>query len=228
MERLKNRDYKCKDEELPAICRNAMICLKRDLTDFTAFSSLFNETYIAEFEKKIDFVDELVCPKTETNELKKITKRLYETMDSLIDPIAKIRNCLLLAKKNVGVSAKDFGLAMLSRKISDRNAEGTRQNLLLVITFLEKYRVQLHSVGFSDSIIDQFNDAVSSITDDNQLHFDIVSKRKAIVQTNTPVLNSLHAQLMEVLNVGKYLYKGVNNPKYKEYSFCSLKKNIRR
>ncbi|MDR0724387.1 MAG: hypothetical protein LBF59_00065 [Prevotellaceae bacterium] len=228
MNKLKIRDYKCKDEELPAICRNAVMCLKRDLTDFTAFSPVFNEKYIAEFEEKINLVGEFVCPKTEINELKKITKRLYETMDSLIDPIAKIRGYLLMAQKDTGVSAKDLGLAILSRKISDRNAEGTRQNLLRIIGFLEKYRTQLYAVGFNDSIIEQFKDAVYSITDDNQLHFNIVSKRKAIVQANVPVMNSLYAQLTDILNAGKFLYKGVDTLKYKEYSFSSQKKYARR
>jgi hypothetical protein len=222
------RSYNCKDEELPVICRNALICMKRDLTDFIAFSPVFSEAYVADFEEKINLVDELVCPKIEVSELKQITRRLYETMDSLIDPIAKIRGYLLLAKKTIGVSAKDFGLALLSRKISDRNAEGTRLNLLLVVEYLEKYRVQLHAFGFSDSIIDQFNEAASSIMEDNQIQFNIINNRKAIVQMNMPVLNNLYTQLMDVLTVGKLLYKNVNNFKNKEYSFCTQRKNAKR
>jgi hypothetical protein len=222
------RDFNCKDEELPAICRNAGLCLKRDLTDFTAFSSAFNENYVNEFEKKVNLVDELVCPKTETNELKKIIRRLYETMDSLVDPIAKIRGYLFLMKKTGEVPAKDFGLAMLSRKISDRNAKDTHHNVLHAIAFLEKYKEQLVSMGFNDDIIDLFKDAASSIMEDNQLQFNIISKRKAIVQNNLSALNSLYAQLMHILNTGKSIYKGVNIMKYKEYSFTSLRKNVRR
>ncbi|MDR2383784.1 MAG: hypothetical protein LBD76_07895 [Prevotellaceae bacterium] len=226
---IETRNYNFKDEELPVICRNAALCLKRDLADFAAFSKVFNDDYVNKFEEKINFVDELVYPKTETNELKEITKRLYETMDSLIDPIAKIRNYLLLAKKTTGgVTAKDIGLAMLSRKISDRDAKGTCQNLLLIIAFLEKYREQLYTVGFSDDIIEQFNDAVSSITEKNRLQSNITGKRKAIVQTNVSVLNNLYTQLMDVLNIGKSLYRGVNSFKFKEYSLSSLKKGIRR
>jgi hypothetical protein len=146
----------------------------------------------------------------------------------LLDPIARIRGYLLLAKDTVRVSAKDFGLALLSRKISDRDAEGTRQNLLLVIALLEKYREPLIEVGFSDTTIEQFNDAVSSITDDNRLQFDIVSKRKEIVQTNLSILNDLHANLMEILSAGRLLYKKSNPLKYREYTFSVLKKNIKR
>jgi hypothetical protein len=228
METSEVRNYKCKDEELPVICRSVLCSYKRDLPEFTALSPIFNADYANRFEAKINVVDELVLSQMETNELKKITRQLYETMDSLLDPIARIRGYLLLAKDTVGVSAKDFGLALLGRKISDRDAEGTRKSLLLVISLLEKYREPLIEVGFSDTTIEQFNDAVSSITDDNRLQFDIVSKRKKIVQTNLSVLNNLHANLMEILGAGRVLYKKSNPLKYREYTFSVLRKNIKR
>jgi hypothetical protein len=228
METSEVRSYKCKDEELPVICRNALYCYKRDLPDFTAFSPIFNGDHVNKFEEKINVVDELVLPQMETIELKKITRRLYETMDSLLDPITRIRGYLLLAKDTVGVSAKDFGLALLGRKISDRDAEGTRKDLLLVISLLEKYREPLIEVGFSDTTIEQFNDAVSSITDDNRLQFDIISKRKEIVRTNLSILNDLYAQLKDILNAGKLLYKKTNPVKYREYTFSALRKSVRR
>ncbi|MDR1581768.1 MAG: hypothetical protein LBS55_00670 [Prevotellaceae bacterium] len=227
MKTSETRNYNCKDEELPTICRNALFCLKRDLADFAAFSPVFSEDYVNTFTDKINRIDELVLPKTETDELKKITKRLYLTMDNLLEPIAKIRGYLFLAKDTVGTSAKDFGLSVLNRKIANRDSEGVRQNLLIVNSFLEKYREQLVAVGFSDAIIEQFNVAVSSITDDNQLQFNIVSKRKIIVQDNISALNDLYAQLMNILNIGKSLYKNTNPLKSKEYTYNSLKKSVR-
>jgi len=38
-----SREYSCKDEELPVICKFTAFSLKRDLADFTAFSPKFNE-----------------------------------------------------------------------------------------------------------------------------------------------------------------------------------------
>jgi hypothetical protein len=227
MKTLGVRNYKCKDEELPVICRNALSCLKRDLTDFYAFSPVFDGNYVNGFEAAINSADELVLPKIETEELKKITKRLYKTMNDLLDPIAKIRGYLLLAKNSVGVSAQDFGLTTLSRKIAGKDAEGVRQNLLLVNAFLDKYREQLTAVGLNNAIIEQFNTAVSLITDDNRKQFDIVGKRKAIVQTNLNMLNDMYAQLINVLNVGKTLYKNTDPLKANEYTFKALKKSVR-
>jgi hypothetical protein len=227
MKTLVTRNYNCKDEELPVICRNILSCLRRDFNDFNDFSPVFHTRYMDDFEAKINMVDELVSPKIETEELKKITKRLYQTMDDLLDPITKIRGYLILAKKSVEVSAKDFGLTALSQKIAGRDAEGVRQNLLLVNAFIEKYREQLRVVGLNDVIVEQLKSAISSITDDNYKQFDIVNKRKAIVQTNLEVLNDMYAQLMNVLNIGRTLYKNTNPLKSKEYSFNALRKSVR-
>jgi hypothetical protein len=228
MDKKNLRKYNCKNEELPVICRYALSNLQRDLTDFSAFSPIINDEYIMKFSAKIDLVDELVSPKIETDELKKITQRLYQTMDSLLDPVAKLRGYLSLAKDSVGVSPKDFGLTLLSRKITDRDAEGVRQNLIVVGSYIKKYIEPLMAVGLNNKTIEQFEAAVSAITNDNQLQFDILNKRKAIVQKNNKILNELYEDLMALLEVGKSLYKKNDPAKSKEYTFNSLIKSVRR
>jgi hypothetical protein len=227
MKTLRMRNYNCKDEELSVICRYALSYLQRDLADFAAFSPVFNESYVENFAEKINLIDELVSPKLETDELKKITARLYNTMDSLVDSVNKIRAYLRLAKGSVGVSAKNFGLTLLTQKISARDAEGVHQNLLVVVSYLKKYEDALAAAGLDMAIIEQLSNAGSSITDDNQLQFDIVSRRKATVQKNLAVLNNLYNQLTDLLSIGKSLYKTADPQKSKEYVFNSLKKSVR-
>ena len=221
------RNYKCKDEELPIICRYAKSFLLRDLLDFESFSPLFNQGYVDEFDRKIVIVSELVSPKIEIDESKKITKRLYQTMDNLLDPIDKVRTYLNLAKDTIDLSAKDFGLTQLARKIRAKDAEGVRQNLLVVDSFLKKYREPLVIVGLKDAIIEQFEASIPLITEDNQLQFDIVSKRKIIVQNNRKLLNDLYEQLIVILKTGRSLYKNTDPAKSKEYTFNSLLKSVR-
>jgi hypothetical protein len=148
-------------------------------------------------------------------------------MDDLLDPIAKVRGYLHLAKDTIGISAKDFGLTLLTQKILARDAEGVRKNLLLVVSSLNRYKEQFNAVGLNDAIIEKFSAAVTSITNDNSLQFEIVNKRKAIVQTNLKTLNDLYKQLTDLLNVGKSLYKKTNPAKANEYSFNSLRKSVR-
>jgi hypothetical protein len=221
------RNYKCKDEELPVICRNALLNMRKDMRDFAAYSPIFNEDYARIFAEKIDSVDELLTPKIETDELKKITKRLYRNMDNLLDPITKVRGYLHLAKDSVGVSAKDFGLTLLRQKIASRDSEGVRQNLLVVNSFLDKYKTQLTAVGLGDDVIRLFKSSVASISEDNQRQFDILNRRKDIVQKNLKILNDLYKQLMDILNIGKSLYQVTNAAKSKEYTFNTLLRSVR-
>lgn len=219
--------FNCKNEELPIICRYALSMLQRDIHEFTAFSPIFNQTYIDNFAAQIDQIDELILPKLETEELKKITRRLYTTMDGLMDPLTRLRGYLQLAQYTVGMSAKDFGITLLEQKIRARDAEGVRQNLLLVNANLFTWQSQLATVGLDSKVTQPLTAAVLSITEDNQQQFDIQNKRKDTVQTNSNMLNDLYTRLMEILNAGKVLFKHANPMKAKEYTFNNLKNHVR-
>ena len=94
-----NRSFDCKSEELPVVCRFGAISLERDLTDFTAYSPMFGAPYLAAFKAKIEVIQELVLPQSETVELKVITERIYQTLDDLISPINHLEGYLKLAGK---------------------------------------------------------------------------------------------------------------------------------
>jgi hypothetical protein len=163
----------------------------------------------------------------ETVELKQITKRLYLTIDNLAVNVTKLRGYLRLTKNELGVTATDFGLTALGRKIILKDAEGVRKNLLLVNANIQKYREPLVAMGMNNEMEKLFADAVTSVTNDNQLQFEIVSKRKAIVQDNLKTLNELYQQITEILNIGKIIFR--NNPvKRNEYVFSRLMKNVRK
>jgi hypothetical protein len=76
-----NRSFGCKNEELPVVCGFGAISLARDLSDFTAYSPMFDPPYLTAFKTKIDAVAELVQPLSEMVELKVITERMYQTVN---------------------------------------------------------------------------------------------------------------------------------------------------
>jgi hypothetical protein len=223
------RIYKCKDEEVPVIGNFLLFSLKRDFADFVAFlPKIFTNDYIPGFERKIADVNSLLNPQAETVELKNTTNRLYSLMDSLIEPADNITGYINLTKGAVPVSAKDFGLTSLKQKLRSRDAEGVLKNLRTVIANFELYRFQLREQGFDEStVIVRFTDAIPAIEADNQRQFEIISKRKTIVEKNTSLINDLYKTIIEVCNVGKTIYKGKSDLKVKEYTFKKLKKNVR-
>jgi hypothetical protein len=220
--------YNCKREEVPVIGRYILFPLKRDFNDFSTFlPKIFTNDYIPNLERKIDEVNNLLNPQIETVELKNTTNRLYLTMDGLIDPANRLAGYVNFAKNAVQISAKDFGLTPLKRRIHARDAEGVLQNLRLVIANIEKYRPQLVEYGLSEDIVERFTQALTAIETDNQQQFEIVSRRKTIVENNMAVINDLYKTIIEVCNVGKTLYKGKNDMRVKDYTFNELKKKVR-
>ena len=223
----KNRTYNCKDEELPVICGYVAYSFRRDLTEFTAFSSNFSDVYLTGFETTIKLVDELINPRSITVELKETTQRMNSNIQTLLSLTNKAGGYLKLAKNEIAVTPKDFGLSSLKSKIYRKDAEGIMQYARLVKSNLEKHIVPLKANGMPDSFIPDFSSTYAAIGADNQLQFEIISKRKEIASSNIALFNGLYSQMMEICNIGKIIFKGKSKQKYNEYTFTELKKKVR-
>jgi hypothetical protein len=222
------RNYNCKDEELPVISKFTSFSLKRDLADFASYSPRFNEAYVNSYDSKITEVTELVEPKSETVQLKTITERLYSNMNGLINPINRLTGYVNLAHESLHISPADFGLTLLRKGINSKDAESVIKNLRTVNTNLTRYTEILSAQGLQPEFSALFVDAEVSISTDKQNQYEIISNRKAVVQNNVGVLNSLFEQLTEIQTIGKILYKDNDAVKLQEYTFSELKKRVRK
>jgi hypothetical protein len=221
------RIYNCKDEELPVIGSYLAFSLKRDLADFTAFSPKFDNDYAAEIEMKLNTCLELVSPKEETSELKIITKRLYSTIGSLTENANALSVYIKMAKTEIPISVKDFGISLLRDKARRKDAEGVIQALHVVTGNIRKYREPLMKQGATDGFIDRFTAAGKSIFEDNRKQYEISGNRKELVQSNVALFNELYNRISEICEVGKALYKGKDAKKLQEYTFTELIKRVR-
>jgi hypothetical protein len=221
------RNYNCKNEELPVICGFVATTLNRDLTDFSTYSPKFNQTYLTSFREKIDESMELVNPKEETAELKAITDRLYTTMNNLADAVNRLEGYVKMAKGQIPITLDGFGFPLLRKKIRNKDAEGILQNLHVVIDNAGKYKQLLEAQGFTDAQLAQMETLKASISADNTLQYEILTRRIELVKTNMEVLNSLFDRLTELCNVGKILYKKTAPEKVQEYTFTYLLKKVR-
>jgi len=225
MDATNNRNYNCKDEELPVICKFTLASLKRDSADFLAYSPKFNQEYITGFESKITSAINIVEPQSETTERKLINGRIHTTMNSLTDPINRVIGYITLAPE-IKLSATDFGLSALRSAIVSTNPENVLTSLPKVNLNITKYKDALKAQGMSDDLIAQFTNAATSIDIDYQKQHTIVSNRRGIVQNNITTLNILNDQLVEILNVGKIIYKSNDPAKVQDYTFAHLKNEI--
>ncbi|MDR2472834.1 MAG: hypothetical protein LBD53_04610 [Tannerella sp.] len=220
------KTYNCKNEELPVIAEYLLFSLKKDMAAFTAFSPKFNEAYVTAFEEKIAAVAAILNPHNETIELKKVTEHLYSTMNSLIDPIARVEGYVKTAGSANPIGIKDFGLSLLRKKVWAKDAEGVLVALKTVNDHINTCKSTLVDQGLSDDLIAVFTSSTTAIHDDNQRQYQIVTARKRLVNNNLSLFNELYALIMEVCGIGKILYKK-DAVLLKEYTFTELKKRVR-
>jgi hypothetical protein len=132
-----------------------------------------------------------------------------------------------LAKSEIPVLIADFGISGLRTKLRSRDAEGALHNLALVVANIAKFLTALTAVGFTDTLTEKFTEAITGITADNELQYNLLTARKELVQNNLGVFNDLYAQLMEFCEVGKMLYKTTNPARVQEYTFSYLLTKVR-
>ncbi len=225
METLKK--FRCKNEELIVICDYVLIALQRDLADFTAYSPIFDQKYLDAFKSQITAMRQVVFPLELTKELKMITAHLYDSMDQLLDSVLRLEGYLKLSKKEIPMSATDFGTVPLKQKIRRRDAEGVLQNLQRVIANIEKYKELLIKQGLSEASVDLFKKDFEQIDNGNNKQFEIVSNRRLLAAENMNALNALYEQLMEICGIGKILYRKFKPEKRPDYTFNNLMKKVR-
>jgi hypothetical protein len=223
-----NRSYNCKDEELPVIFRLSLMSLKRDLADFAAYSPKFSESYLTDYASEIANVEELLSPAAETAEMKKITDRLHSGMDVLLNHLKHLGGYLKMAGSSIDLSSTDFGLSALRKGIGLSDPEKVLACLKDVNKNVRKYKAELSEQGLTDLFQAKLVEDYTSLNADRQLQYQILTNRKALVQSNVGTLNDLHGRLMEILRTGKILYQGKDPVKLQEYTFSELQKRVRR
>ena len=222
-----NRNFKCKDEELPVVSTFVAYSLKRDLADFSAFSPMFTTDYATTLETQIATISELLEPASETLAKSLITQHYTATISGLTKPIAAVSGYLNLAKGKLKITDAAFGLSAVRKSIDNNDVEGVVSNLRIVINNITTYKAPLTEKGLTDEFIKGLNDAALSLAADRQQHMEITSNRRQIVQNNISVFNAVWTQTAEILKIGKVLYKGTNPAKLADYTYAQLLKKVR-
>lgn len=220
------RYYNCKDEELLFICLMAASSLKRDLAEFSAYSPKFSDASLSAFEADVKKAMTAIPPQTEIALRKICTARLYALLDSLIDPVNRLKGYLKFANLELGKSASDFRLTHLRKSIAARNTEGAIKNLHIVIENVENFKDSLIPQGLTEVFISMLLSKAKSIKLEKQTQYELLVSRRNLTQSNLVLFNSLYRQLTEILFTGKILYRTTDPAKFHEYAFSHLKKRV--
>ena len=221
------RNYNCKNEELPVMGRFLLFSLRNDLPVFTNFSPKYNDEYVVNFEQLILNTTEVVEPRSEILLQKEITAAIFSTLAGLIEPANKLKVYLRLANGDVNLSNVAFGLVELRKCINGNNAEGALKILNVIQGNLAKYRERLMAHGLTDELIALFDSAAKSVAANKQKQYELFLNRKKIVENNLNLFNGLYKEICDILAVGKAIFQNAGITKRQEYTFTDLKKRVR-
>ncbi len=217
--------FSCKIEDLTTIAEFVKTSYIRDQARFAAYSPDFESGYLALFEDEITAAEAVVVPKTFTHDLKQITQRLYNCMDTLGDQLKLLKGYATRAGAGLSVQVNDFGFAALQRNLSKRNAEGALNLLKVTLKHTDDNLTVLQAKGFTVEARAILSDLQTAIRNDNQAQNTKINERGGQIQTNVQVLNTLWVRVKDVMSTGKILFD--KDPvKKQEYTMATLKRRI--
>lgn len=223
-----NRQYSCKNEELLPISKFTFFSLKRDITEFTAFSSQFNEQYVTDFEALIKQVESVIEPEADTLALKLLTQKNEQYFQDLQKVLLIIEGYLKLAKKEIKITPAAFGLSQLRKSYYKHDLEAVLNGIKIVTGNVQTYSSTLEAKGMPATTTKDLQDLQIGLAENKEKQFEIKSSRAQLTQDNTSLLNTLYQKLVEIFTIGKVLYKNSNPAKYNDYTFSKLLKKVRR
>ena len=228
MKEKKSRNFSFKDIEFIVVCGFTLLSFLRDILLFRKYSPKFTDEFGTALQAEIDAAKELVEPQSEMVEQKAITDRMHTTILALPQALNWIKGYIEMAGKSIGISVKDFGINETKDAIKKMDIEGVIKGLHTVNTNIVKFKPILTVQGLSEELATRLAGDATSISNDRQRQYEILTNRKAILQDNVETLNVLHAKIMEIHKVGKILFKGNDPVKLQEYTMTELLKKVRR
>lgn len=220
------RMFSCKYEELLPISKFTLFSLKRDIAEFAAFSTQFNDEYVTETEAMINDVENLLEPKAETLSLKMISQIMEQQVVELNKSLLHIEGYLKLMNNVPGVTPKAFGVSELRKSLNTREYEGILKSIKLLNSNVLNNLTALQGRGMPATMTQTLQELHDVIAENRQKQFEIRSNRAAIVQKNLKTLNDLYERMSEIYSIGKVLYKNTNPAKLDDYTFTALLKKV--
>ena len=221
------RNFSFRNEEVPVVAGTVRDSLARDLADFGAFSPKYSEAYLTGLSEKITLVETRTGTKVFLAQQKAITAKLYSDIDSLRPKLTRLEGYLFLAKGTLNVAAPDFGISAVRKVMNNKDVEGLLDRLTHTLQLVDTNTAALETVGFSavaKAELEGLRDSIRGANAEQNLKMD---EKEAAVQSNDGLLSELMEMVMEIMDIGKRLYKYDNPEKTGDYTAKVIKGRIR-
>jgi hypothetical protein len=220
------KTFPVKLEELPVIGEFILRALKKDLKDFSSFSSVFTTGYLTSVESKNTVCKDLLGSLTTGKELKAVTQQLKEASAGLRTKLNSLEGYLILGAAELDISVADAGLKAARSAISKGNTEGVIATVKKILTVAKRNLPALEARGLNTQLTGDLEAEIEKIDSLNLRQNDLISERNRMTEKNTCQFNDLWDSLQPILKTAKAIYRGVDEVKLKDYTVTQLTKMI--
>ena len=223
---MESKNFKCKHEEVPVIAGFAATSLRRDMSAFSDYSSLFSESYAAELDSRSKTCYEMIKSGAITSQIKQVTQQMSDKVQSLRLSLNKTEGYLDLAKGSLDIAVEDFGLKAIRACINVGDTEGVIMKGHNLVTVLTRNQAALLAKGMKADFVTSLTTLIDEIATLNKDQNSKLSERNQTTNDNIKEFNDLWEMVATVLKTGKLLYRGVDDVKLKDYTLDQLLKRI--
>jgi hypothetical protein len=220
------KKFQCKIEDVPIIGEFLLSSVKKDINDFSGFSSTFTPEFLTTIETKISSCKELTSSSTIVKELKAVTKQIRDKSKGLRVKLNVLEGYLKLSKGTLDIAVEDAGLKNVRHNISRFNIEGLISNVQTLLVAVKRNQSVLEAKGFKPSIINDLETQINEINVLNTKQNDLISDRNRTTKQNITLFNDLWENITPIVETAKALYRGVDETKLKDYTIAQLIKRI--
>lgn len=220
---------RCKLEEVSPITK---IILKQFTLDQPAIVKVFpnyNPASVTELEEKFSKVDALINPSLLIGKISQATQSINTEASALL-PQLYIFEGYVNRAKGLSVEPKYFGISSIRVAINKENIEGVIDGLDTFIKAIAdgSNQAKLISEGMTTEQIAYLSTTKSSLLNKKTDRVLLSSQKESLVDDNHTLINSLWADLTDICDVGKRVFKNTDAIKVKSYTMSNILGDVRR
>jgi DNA-binding phage protein len=201
----------------------------RDKDDLKNYASRIDDAYINNHKQAVDVVRNMERVAVKTGQNKLFTRGLYAKVDGLHLPVFKLEGYV---KHAAGLNLLDttfenFGIHQVRTDIHQKDLEGLGDSLEILNQNVDHNKTVLLNEGLPQATIDMLIAVKHEIDVENAQQEMNKEDRNILAKGNEKLVDALIALNRDILDVGKRVYKGVDDAKYGDYVLVKLMKQIR-
>lgn len=224
---MSQKEFYCKNEEVPAISGEVTSNYERDFAEYSEFSSEFTLQSAEELKQKRAHCLTMVKTKEVTEQMKSLTEQLPKTIKAIRLSINKAEGYLLLAEKSLDLPVSGFSISELRTELSVKNIPAIVLQGNTLYTKLMRNQAVLASKGMSDEFLALYKSQIDELDTLKITQKNKMSERAQTTDSNTKDFNELWEMTTKILVAAQAMYRGVNDLKLKDYTISHLRKQLR-